>query len=89
MGRDGLYHETKCKEDACCATSYTTLLLIACRVDGCCRHILAPLYEVIDFKEDQRKISVTSGPCLWMRRATADQNAVLLTDIITSSNNIE
>ncbi|KAK7105282.1 hypothetical protein V1264_016686 [Littorina saxatilis] len=36
-------------------------------IDGCCRHVLATLYEVIDFRNDEHRESVTSGPCLWVR----------------------
>ena len=33
---------------------------ICCRMDGCCRYAVAALYELIDFKEDHVKSSVTS-----------------------------
>lgn len=53
-----------------------------CRLDGYCRHVLATLYEVIDYRTDS-KTSVTSESCRWVRRATESSNGVLLTDIQT------
>ena len=40
--------------------------------DGACRHIAASLYALEDFE----KPSVTSGPCLWKRRALSQTEAV-------------
>ncbi|KAK7112307.1 hypothetical protein V1264_011779 [Littorina saxatilis] len=51
-------------------------------LDGYCRHVLATLYEVIDYRTDS-KTSVTSESCRWVRRATECSNGVLLTDIQT------
>ena len=43
-------------------------------IDGCCRHVVATLFEVLDFVQDFKKTSCTSGPCMWVRRASqADQ----------------
>ena len=38
------------------------------RMDGGCRHIVATLFEVMEFLNDQNKQSVTSGECLGIRR---------------------
>ena len=38
------------------------------RMDGGCRHVVATLFEVMEFLNDQNKQSVTSGECLWIRR---------------------
>ncbi|KAK7096242.1 hypothetical protein V1264_005559 [Littorina saxatilis] len=54
-------------------------------MDGCCRHILASLYEVINFVED-KQVSVTSGACQWVRRSNIDDNAMLITDVETCQN---
>ncbi|XP_052804931.1 uncharacterized protein LOC128234619 [Mya arenaria] len=43
-------------------------------IDGYCRHVVATLFEVLDFVQDFKKTSCTSGPCMWVRRASqADQ----------------
>ena len=47
---------------------------------------MATLFEVIDFRDDNKKTSVTSGPCLWIRHATVDQSAAELTAMVTSSS---
>ena len=39
-------------------------------MDGCCRHVIATLFEVLDFAQDASKKSCTSGPCQWVRRAS-------------------
>ncbi|XP_052820540.1 uncharacterized protein LOC128246395 [Mya arenaria] len=39
-------------------------------IDGCCRHVVATLFEVLDFVKDFKKTSCTSGPCMWVRRAS-------------------
>ena len=33
---------------------------------------MATLFEVMDFLQDSTRQSVTSGPCLWVKRASAD-----------------
>ncbi len=53
-------------------------------MDGSCRHVVATLFEIIDFREDQNAASVTSGPNLWVRRANDTDEAVLITDLETS-----
>ena len=35
--------------------------------DGTCRHVVATIFELIDFINDKSKKSVTSGPCQWIR----------------------
>ncbi|XP_070579172.1 uncharacterized protein [Ptychodera flava] len=37
-------------------------------VDGYCRHVVATLFEIMDYLQDGMRRSVTSGPCLWVRR---------------------
>ncbi|XP_052215606.1 uncharacterized protein LOC127834067 [Dreissena polymorpha] len=39
-------------------------------IDGCCRHVVATLFEVLDFIENFKSTSCTSEPCLWVRRAS-------------------
>lgn len=39
-------------------------------VDGSCRHVVATLFEVLDFVDDYKKSSCTSVPCVWVRRAS-------------------
>ena len=39
-------------------------------VDGSCRHVVATLFEVLDFVDDYKKSSCTSIPCVWVRRAS-------------------
>ena len=38
-------------------------------MDECCKHMVATLFEVLDFTQDFHKNSCTSGPCQWIRRA--------------------
>lgn len=53
-------------------------------MDGCCRHVFATLLEILDFREDASSKSVTSGPCLWLKRAKTKE-AVLVTELQISS----
>ena len=53
-------------------------------MDGGCRHIVATLFEVCDFIHDRNRDSVTSGPCLWVKRAATTSEPVLVTDLETS-----
>lgn len=39
-------------------------------IDGSCRHVVATLFEVLDFVDDYKKSSCTSVPCVWVRRAS-------------------
>ena len=54
------------------------------RIDGACRHVLATLFEIMDYISDQSKDSVTSGPCLWVRRNVKSSVPILITDLDTS-----
>ena len=45
------------------------LLSYSFRIDGCCRHVAATLFEVLKFQQDYDVKSVTSGKCLWVARA--------------------
>ena len=54
------------------------------RLDGGCRHVVATLFEMESFFNDKKKESVTSGPCLWVKRATKSSEPVLVTDLDTS-----
>ncbi|XP_060585665.1 uncharacterized protein LOC132741496 [Ruditapes philippinarum] len=38
-------------------------------IDGSCRHVVATLFEVNDFLNDESKTTCTSKPCTWKRRA--------------------
>ena len=37
--------------------------------DGYCRHVVATIFELMDFFNDHKKKSVTSGRCQWVRRS--------------------
>ena len=37
--------------------------------DGYCRHVVATIFELMDFIDDSKKKSVTSGKCQWIRRS--------------------
>ena len=45
------------------------LLKLSYRIDGYCRHVVATLFEVLDFLHDEGKTTCTSKPCTWRRRA--------------------
>ncbi|GFR67197.1 hypothetical protein ElyMa_003699800 [Elysia marginata] len=53
-------------------------------IDGCSRHVQALLYEIIDFRDDSKTTSVTSGECLWTCKATGKERPSLLNDIRVS-----
>ena len=53
-------------------------------MDGSCRHVVATLFEIMDFRNDQNVASVTSGPNQWIRRGTESYDAALITDLETS-----
>ena len=40
--------------------------------DGACRHTVAAIFEIIEFSDEENKVSVTSGPCQWKRKAQSD-----------------
>ena len=46
--------------------------------------MVATLFEMDSFFNDKKIESVTSGPCLWVKRATKSSEAVLVTDWDTS-----
>lgn len=39
-------------------------------MDGSCRHVIATLFEIIDYMQDFSKQSCTSNPCQWVKRQT-------------------
>lgn len=43
-------------------------LFVSFSIDGCCRHVVATLFEVNDYQNDFMKVSCTSQPCSWIRR---------------------
>jgi hypothetical protein len=53
-------------------------------VDGACRHLVATLFEVIDFVQDSKKENVTSGYCKWVKRAKGNEDPILFTELETS-----
>ncbi len=57
-------------------------------IDGYCRHIVAVLFEFMEYVDDYSKTSVTSGPCLWVRKSTHVQESTLATKIKTNITNI-
>ena len=52
-------------------------------MDGGCRHVVATLFEVMEFLNDQNKQSVTSQECLWIKRGNrqADEKAIPVTQL--------
>ena len=46
--------------------------------------MVATLFEMENFLNDKKKDSVTSGPCLWVKRSTKTSEPVLVTDLDTS-----
>ena len=45
---------------------------------------MATLFEVIDFVQDSKKESVTSGSCKWVKRAKGSEDPILITELETS-----
>jgi hypothetical protein len=45
---------------------------------------VATLFEVIDFVQDSKKESVTSGSCKWVKRAKGNEDPILITELETS-----
>ena len=52
------------------------------------RHVVATLFGVSDFLHNRNKDCVTSGPCLWVKRASKTSDPVLVTDLDTSLTEI-
>ena len=52
--------------------------------DGYCRHVVATLFEIIQFMQDAKTKSVTSGPCLWVFKQRIAENPVLATELQTN-----
>ena len=48
-----------------------------------CRHIVTTLFEVMDYIDDRNKDSVTSAPCVWVRRSPKTTEPVLVTELDT------
>lgn len=44
------------------------------RIDGCCRHVVATLFEINDYQNDSEKKSCTSHACSWVRRSSQAEN---------------
>ena len=57
------------------------LFLIACRLDGTCRHIAAVLFDLEHTARVNDLRSCTSGQCQWIRRAKPNTNSCLLQDL--------
>ena len=59
-------------------------------MDGCCRHVIATVFDIINTTQDHGKASVTSGPCLWVRRGTETEEAIpvdcLETSVVTAQD---
>ena len=53
-------------------------------MDGCCRHVIATVFEVINTSHDHAKSSVTSGPCLWVRRGQETEDTLPVDHLETS-----
>jgi hypothetical protein len=45
---------------------------------------VATLFEVIDFVQDSKKESVTSGSCKWVKRAKGNEDPILIPELETS-----
>ncbi|XP_074629434.1 uncharacterized protein LOC141887030 [Acropora palmata] len=50
--------------------------------DGACKHIAAAMYALEDLLNSRGKDSVTSGPCVWVRRPRANTQACAVKDLI-------
>ena len=57
----------------CILILYTILVS---RIDGCCRHVAASLFDIMEFQADNQVSSVTSGICCWKQRVVNQQSAV-------------
>ena len=62
-------------------TANTYHWILICRIDGCCRHAAATLFEVMDFQADNNVASVTSGLCVWKQRIINTPSAVLAAEL--------
>ncbi|KAL4235340.1 hypothetical protein ACF0H5_006975 [Mactra antiquata] len=71
--------------EVCIQSAYCT-----CKggLDGCCRNVVAVLFEVMDYSQDFEKTSCTSQQCVWIRRACEAQRLskkpIPATDLDTS-----
>ena len=54
------------------------IVLIACRLDGTCRHIAAVLFDLEHTACINDVKSCTSGQCQWVRRAKPNTNSCSL-----------
>ena len=50
-------------------------------MDGCCRHVAATLFEIMDFQQDHVISSVTSGKCSWIKRSKQSTEAMSATGL--------
>ena len=48
----------------------------ACKggADGACRHTVAALFEIAQYAEEKNNFSVTSGPCMWTKKARVNED---------------
>ena len=49
--------------------------------DGACKHIAVAMYALGDLSNTRGEDSVTSGPCVWVRRARANTQACEVKDL--------
>ena len=63
-----------------------SVLLARCKCkggrDGGCKHIAAAMYTLDDLLNTRGKDSVTSGPCVWVRRPRANTQACEVKDLV-------
>ena len=56
--------------------------------DGYCRHVVAAIFELMDFINDKSKQSITSGPCQWERRKVKTSNITPITIALTPTTSV-
>lgn len=57
--------------------------------DGGCKHIAAALYSLENLLNSRGEESVTSGPCLWARKARPDTTACELKDLTVAKKKVD
>ena len=56
--------------------------------DGACKHIAAAMYALEDLLNTRGEDSVTSGPCVWVRRPRANTQACAVKDLVIEKGNL-
>ena len=53
-----------------------------CDWDGECKHIAAAMYSLEDLSNIRGKDSVTSGPCIWVKKPRANTKSCWVKDLV-------